>query len=506
MMKNFLSTILLFAWTCLAAVAQDSEYDIVLNVNGSAEDYNGIKLEAVAVEVYMGNKLLTELSTSTSGKFEFDLEMDTLYEVKFIKEGFVTKKIGFDTRSVPEEDKKFGDYSISKLRIRMVTQYDDIDYSVMRNQAGRYVYSNIDGSFIPDERYAKRMKHTFSTIEKKLEQKKKDQILLEKEFTEEYEMAIRDADLFYEEKDYESAYWQYQAASELKPSESYPHDQMVKVERKMKATEEDDAAYVKFMEEGNDLVRDGAYRGAIAKFEEAADIKPDETYPEERITYCEDMLNAQTDEERQRLLALQAEEQKQKEFKELMEKGHDLVTLKMYMQAESAYLAAAELIPSKTEPAEAIAQIEMMLAEQKAEFERLNLEAQVALKDKEFDLAQAKISAALRIWPDNEEAKELSKTIDSEEYKEEERLRALALKGANDTVYNTKLAEEYPEGKTETKENFPDREEVTIVIVEGNRGDKYVLKNYKTGKDFFLKNEQPYDQKRWLQETGYTYP
>lgn len=447
--------------------------------------------------------MIETIQTASNGRFEFDLNLDTIYEVRFIKDGFVTKKIGFDTRSVPEEDRKFGDYSISKFRVKMVPKYDDIDYAVMQNQAGRYVYSELDGSFVPDERYAKRMKHTFSTIEKKIEKKKHEQLLLEKEFNDEYQLAIKDADLFYDEKDYESAYWQYQAASELKPSESYPHEQMVKVEKKLNANKDKEETYIKLMEEGNDLVREGAYRGAIAKFDEALDVKPKEEYPTERIAYCEEQLELLRNAENSELLAEQERLKKLKEFNDLLAEGKDYAESQMYLIAEGKFSEASNILPERPEPAEEIAKIQTLIDQQNAEFTNLIEGAKSSLDEKDFSKAQGNIAAALRIKPEDQSAKDLSVAIDKAAYEEQQRLEQIALKGANDTAFNKQLAEDYPEGRSEDVKSYPDRSTITIVIVADGRGDMYVLEDYKNGEDYYFKNKKPYAKKKWLEESGY---
>ena len=99
-----------------------------------------------------------------------------------------------------------------------------------------------------------------------------------------YNDAIALADKYYSEEDYKNAKNQYQAAIRINPDESYPRERLKKVEKMLLAREMELAeVYQKAIAKADDLYNKKILDQAIQAYRDAKKIKPDETYPDNRI-------------------------------------------------------------------------------------------------------------------------------------------------------------------------------------------------------------------------------
>jgi hypothetical protein len=65
-------------------------------------------ISGVRIDVYQGGELHDSYTTSSNGRYEFTQPLDYLYEIHFSREGYVSKYVEFDTRDIPDEDKRGG--------------------------------------------------------------------------------------------------------------------------------------------------------------------------------------------------------------------------------------------------------------------------------------------------------------------------------------------------------------------------------------------------------------
>jgi ribosomal protein S18 len=89
-------------------------------------------------------------------------------------------------------------------------------------------------------------------------------------------------------------------ASKLKPDESYPKNKLVEIENQMVVIRKQEAeqkkkdeAYNKVMAEGETFYSNSDYPSAIASFRNASNIKPDEALPKKRIFDIQEELKNQ---------------------------------------------------------------------------------------------------------------------------------------------------------------------------------------------------------------------
>lgn len=113
-----------------------------------------------------------------------------------------------------------------------------------------------------------------------------DQILVEKqaEIDEQYNEAIANADREFDAKNYQEALTNYKVAASLKSDETYPRQKATEVEKIIEAEQKAlMAEYNQVVGVADNYYNTKAYDKAIAKYEEAKTVKSDETYPQEMI-------------------------------------------------------------------------------------------------------------------------------------------------------------------------------------------------------------------------------
>jgi tetratricopeptide (TPR) repeat protein len=273
-----------------------------------------------------------------------------------------------------------------------------------------------------------------------------------------YSAALDAGDSFMRTEEYDQAVEKYKEALELRPEESYPKDQITEAERiieELAAALANQEQFNKIMAEADGFSDEEKYVEAIAKYEEAlvvipgnneaesklsnardalanieakasrqaeydeliaaadvafkaknyqeakssyeqaADVFPDEAYPQTQIEACESKLNQ---------LAEAAE--KQEAFDKLVADGDDAMSGTDYEKAVENYGEALELIPNEEPAVSKLAEAKGLLGElladqQKQEnYDALLKEADDALSDETYDLAKTKYQEAKAVLPE----------------------------------------------------------------------------------------------------------
>ena len=194
---------------------------------------NNKKLPGAVVSLYANGSLLTSV-TSSGGKYELTLELGVDYMVTYTKPGFITKRIEFNTKNVPADRAKnpFSDFPID-IDLFPEIPGTDID-KVLMQPIGKIAYDkDYDkvGDFVSDDAYHQ----SIQSLLDKIEQARKDAEEKSKEIDAQYKKIISKADGEYTSKNYNDAKTDYLAASQLKPGEQYPKDQLAAIDKANKA-------------------------------------------------------------------------------------------------------------------------------------------------------------------------------------------------------------------------------------------------------------------------------
>jgi tetratricopeptide (TPR) repeat protein len=207
---------------------------------------------------------------------------------------------------------------------------------------------------------------------------------------EKYNMAIANADNAFETKDFISAMTEYKTANSILPTESYPKERIEAITSLMSRQKDVQENYNKAVMAAEKAFAAKDYSLSITRFQSALDLKPEENYPQERIT----AINT--------ILALD-KEKRDKQYAEYLGKADDDYSKQDFPVAQKEYKMASEIKPDEEYPRERIKQIsDLLLAkakETKYAYESAIADADKAYKELTYDQAVLFYSKALEIKP-----------------------------------------------------------------------------------------------------------
>ncbi|UTW67040.1 hypothetical protein KFE94_02690 [bacterium SCSIO 12643] len=262
----------------------------------------------------------------------------------------------------------------------------------------------------PDEQYPKSQ---ISKVEKlKAEAKAAAQAAA---IQKQYDAAIATAEKALASKSWDVAKQQFQKASKLKPDESYPREQAVRVD-KLKAEAEAQAEQIKLdkryqamIDAGDQALAAKDWETAKAKYKLAMETKPAEAYAKEQYNSV-DKLKADYLAERERARI-------DKEYKGLITKADQFFNSKDWESAIPVYEQAAGLKSSESYPKTRITEAKGKIAEeleakkkaeqQESEFQKHKKIGEEALANEKWDIAIESFVTASSIKPDHTDVKKL---------------------------------------------------------------------------------------------------
>ena len=207
------------------------------------------------------------------------------------------------------------------------------------------------------------------------------------------------ADVLYEEGALDKALAQYQKALSIIPDDEYALKKIADIQRTQ--TEEKDRinSYNKSMSEGNALMDEGNYTEAVKAFENALLIYPERSLASEKIESAK---------------KLQAEKElKLVSFKEEMELASRYLLVKDYATALGHYETAQKLFPDDEVVSKKIETIRPQAENQ----QRYNKQVEAADElyiSKDFLSAKEKYAEAGKLWPENTYSADMIAKIDEQ--------------------------------------------------------------------------------------------
>ncbi|MFT6166558.1 MAG: tetratricopeptide (TPR) repeat protein [Vicingaceae bacterium] len=202
------------------------------------------------------------------------------------------------------------------------------------------------------------------------------QLAANKELEANYAAAVTEGDVALSAKEYEKAKTAYKKASTLKAEEEYPKSKLSEIAGIIAEQKGKEESYNAAIAKGDAALKNENYEGAKAAFEEAIVLK-DDTYPKGKITEIEAKLKALAEE-------IAANKKLDADYQAAVANGDQLGAGSKFDEAIAAYSKASELKPEEAYPRE---QIEKL----KAAKENAGKEAELAEVQKQYD---DKIAAA----------------------------------------------------------------------------------------------------------------
>ncbi len=233
------------------------------------------------------------------------------------------------------------------------------------------------------------------------------EIAKQKALDDQFRSSIDKADRLLAEKSYEPAKVEYTNASKIKPSEQYPKDKIAEIDKtlaEIAANKAIDEKYKSILVNADKLMVAKTYDQAKTEYTNAVNLKPSEQYPKDKIAEIEKILAD---------IAHQKEIGEQ--YRTSVLKADQLFSSKSYDQAKTEYINAGMLKPNEQYPKTKIAEIEKLFADLRALDEQYNAsiaKADKLLGDKSYDLAKTEYLSAGRMKPGEQYPKDKIAEID----------------------------------------------------------------------------------------------
>jgi len=297
----------------------------------------------------------------------------------------------------------------------------------------------------------------------------------QKAIDEQYNKAIADANSHYKQKYYDQAVIRYQDAVQLKPNEKFPQERITEINAILELITKEKQGYTDAIAQGDNLFALQQYEQAKLSYIKAANIKPKEQYPKDKIEEIEQLIATQ--------------KASRYEFNRIVAAADRMFESKEYDKAKNKYNEALNILPNEQYPKDKLKEIEdIILAKELAVQETYNniiTEADAFFSKEQYEQAKLKYRDALKYKPEEQypvqKIAEIERLITDFETLKANYLKLIA---EADKFFKAK---EYSEAKpkyVEASALMPDEEYPVMKIEEIN-------KIFKAG---MLKIQQAYDK------------
>lgn len=234
-----------------------------------------------------------------------------------------------------------------------------------------------------------------------------------------YKILLATADSLFSAKNYIDAKNSYSEASRINNKDTYPPGRIREINallaeqarllaEKQKQQADLENNYGKLLLQGDHLFNDKEYQKALSVYEEALNLKPQETYPKDRIAKTRVAI-----EEQKRQLAAEQERQKeeakrrqalQNDYRRLIAEGDAAFSTENYALAKIRYTQADSLNLGEEYPKKQLVEITNIIHSAKyktklAEFNKNKATAEKALQEKNYASAKFYYQKAMSILP-----------------------------------------------------------------------------------------------------------
>ncbi len=217
-----------------------------------------------------------------------------------------------------------------------------------------------------------------------------DQLLTEQREQENaYARAIATADLFFNKDEYQEALKAYQEAASFKPDDPYPQQKIEEINGILQKEEDKKFAYVETIKKAEGLLAMQKYDEAKLAFMKAGNMKPDESYPRNKITEIDSLVAA--------------ESARTAEYNQLIAAADRMMEAEDYEKAKERYEEALTIIPGMEYPTSKMNEIEQIKASKEMAVQNtyndLIAQADALFSQKQYDQAAIKYREAQKYKP-----------------------------------------------------------------------------------------------------------
>lgn len=270
---------------------------------------------------------------------------------------------------------------------------------------------------------------------------------------EEYNRLIRQADQAFSSEEYQVALDKYKNALEIIPGKQHPKTRISRINNILEEQQKKEENYSDLVKQADRRFDSDDYEVARELYTEALFIKPDEQYPEDQISKIDDILEQQQKEE-------EARRAEQDKYDEAVEKGDAMFAMEEYEQAKRNYQQALNVKPEEVYPKNKINEINSIIEkseEQEKEYRNVIVKADGEFDKEEFVEAKNSYNRAQQIKPEEDyPKKQINKIEDILARKEAERRKQQEISRKYNEAVSTAdqlfRAEEYEDSKVAYQE------------------------------------------------------
>ncbi|MDO9257568.1 MAG: hypothetical protein Q7U54_18770, partial [Bacteroidales bacterium] len=223
----------------------------------------------------------------------------------------------------------------------------DADFLAVVTAADQFFDAKKYSEAVIDYRKALALKPTEKYPSEKITEAEKNIADL-KALQEAYEKAIADGDKKQASKDYEGALISFKTANSSKPSESYPVQKISEIQLIIDKLKAENASYQQALVLADKFFAEQKYREALEPYQRASTIKTAEKYPQEQII---------------RINALLVEQKKlEDDYQKLLTDADVLFKTGKYDESRTTYITAGTKKPAEKLPKDKIVEIDGILA------------------------------------------------------------------------------------------------------------------------------------------------
>lgn len=214
-----------------------------------------------------------------------------------------------------------------------------------------------------------------------------------------YNKALNEGDSHLASKDYKSALNDYNDALKLNPAETYPSEKIKTINEILKAV---DSKYNSVIAEADSKLAAHDYSEALTLYNQALEIKPDESYPKDKIAGINETLVKEKAEQDRLYSASIAE-------------GDQYLASQNYVDAKRAFSKASGIKPAEQYPKDKLIEINLVLDARnraiKDEYDKAIVDADKLYQQKILDQAIEAYDKASSIKPDESYPAEMIRKI-----------------------------------------------------------------------------------------------
>lgn len=379
-LASMLSLVLLFLNTFISFGQEERS----LKVIGTVEhDYK--TLSNAKVTLVKDGKNVKSVTTGSDGVFSFEMDMNSEYLIEIERAGLLSKRIAFNT-DIPDDI--YGKWTM-EFAMTLFPGCAGVNTSALNDPVDRVKFSTNKNDFISDKAYVERMRGRIEQLFYDIENCQQ----------EEYQKALDEGDRLMNQGQYEEARTKYQEALVKYPNDRYAEKRIDEINKKIGEERKSEQEYNNLIAEADQLYTAKEYEDAREVYNEALQIMPQNSYPREKIAAIDKVVADN-----------RATAQKQQQYDNYIEKANVAFNAQNYTAAKQLYQQALMVNPNADLPNQKITELESLIAQQQQTLqaqqakEKSYREAmamgQSAMESGDYEAAKQHYNRALILQPD----------------------------------------------------------------------------------------------------------